>query len=127
MNNISSGNKVRKIAKTVIYQLELYGQLASVEWKEEKVRLTDMLISLLLGFTFFFCLLISLSSMVLLITWDTPYRSWAMAVLLCFYGFGLWFACYRFRSLGRRSSEVFSDIREELAVDIALLRNKIDQ
>lgn len=127
MNNISSGNKVRKIAKTVIYQLELYGQLASVEWKEEKIRLTDMLISLLLGFTFFFCLLISLSSMVLLISWDTQYRNWAMAVLLCFYGLGFWFACYRFRSLGRRGSEVFSDIREELAVDIALLRNKIDQ
>lgn len=71
MTNISSGNKLRRVAKTVIYQLDLYGQLASVEGKEEKIRLTGMLISLLLGFAFFFCLLFALSSMVLMYSWNT--------------------------------------------------------
>lgn len=127
MINMSSGNKLRKVAKTVICQLDLYRQLASVEWKEEKTRLTGMLICMLLGFTFFFCLLFALSSLVLLFSWDTQYRNWAIAALVCFYGLGIWFAWYRFRNLDNRGNQAFSATREELAVDITLLRNKIDQ
>jgi uncharacterized membrane protein YqjE len=127
MTNSGSGNKLRRVAKTVMYQLDLYGQLASVEWKVEKSRLTSMLISLMLGFTFFFSLLFALSSLVLMLSWDTQYRSWAMAALVCFYGLGVWFSWYRFRSLDNRGSQAFSDTREEIAIDIALLRDKMEQ
>ncbi|MEX2489562.1 MAG: phage holin family protein [Pseudomonadales bacterium] len=124
---MSSGNKLRRVAKTVFYQLDLYGKLLSVEWEEEKSRLTGMLISLLLGFIFFFCLLFTLSSMLLVFAWDTQYRDWVMIALACFYGLGILFAWYRFRSLGNRAAQAFSDVREELATDIALLRNRMDQ
>jgi uncharacterized membrane protein YqjE len=124
---MSSGNKLRRVAKTVIYQLGLYRQLASVELKEERIRLTGMLISLLLGFAFFLFLLFALSGMVLMLSWDTQYRNWVMAALVCFYGLGVLLAWYRFRNLSNRGNQAFSATREELAVDIALLRNKIGQ
>lgn len=127
MSNIASGNKLRRVVKTVMYQFDLYGQLASVEWKEEKSRLTSMLISLMLGFTFFFSLLFALSSLVLMLSWDTQYRNWAMTALVCFYGLGVWFSWYWFRSLDNRGSQAFSDTRKEIAVDIALLHDKMDQ
>ena len=127
MTNMSSGNKLHSVAKTVMYQLDLYGQLASVEWKEEKNRLIGMLISLMLGFTFFFSLLFALSSLVLMFSWDTQYRNWAMIALVGFYGLGVWFAWYSFRKLDNRGNQAFSDTREEIAVDISLLREKIDQ
>lgn len=127
MISTSSGSKLRQVVKTVSHQLDLYSQLASVEWKEEKSRLTRMLIFLLLGFTFFFCLLFALSSMLLLYSWNTEYRSWAMAALVGLYGLGIWFSWYCFRKLGDRDNQAFSATREELAVDIALLRNIISQ
>jgi uncharacterized membrane protein YqjE len=127
MTNMSSGNKLRRVAKSVMYQFDLYGQLACVEWKEEKKRLTGMLISLMLGFTFFFSLLFALSSLVLMFSWDTQYRNWVMTALVCFYGLGVWFAWYSFRKLDNNGSQAFSDTREEIAEDIALLRKKMDQ
>lgn len=127
MTDMSPGSKLRRIANTLVYQLDLYGQLAGVEWKQEKRRLTGMLICLLLGFTFFFCLLFTLTSIVLMLSWDTQYRNWAMAALVGFYGLGVWFAWYRFRNLSDRGNQAFSATREELAMDIALLRNKMGQ
>lgn len=127
MTSMRTGNKLCRLANAVICQLNLYGQLAGVEWKEEKSRLAGMLISLLLGVTFFFFLLLGLSCMVLMFSWDTQYRNWAMIALVCFYGLGLWFAWYRFRSLDSRSNQAFSATREEIAVDIALLRKKMEQ
>lgn len=124
---MSSGNKMRRVANTVIYQLDLYRQLASVEWKEEKIRLTGMLFSLLLGFTFFFCLLLALSSIMLMLIWDTHYRHWGMFALVCFYGLGIWIAWYSFKKLAKRNDQAFSDTREEIAEDIAQLRKKMDQ
>lgn len=127
MTSMSSGNKLRKVAHTVMYQLDLYGQLACVEWKKEKTRLTGMLISLMMVFVFFVCLLFALSSLLVIFSWDTQYRTWVMIALAAFYGLGIWFSWHCFRKLDNLGNRAFSNTREEIAVDIALLREKMDQ
>lgn len=124
---MSSGNTLHRIANTVMVQFDLYRELASVEWRAEQSRLTAMLINLLLGFTFFLCLLLALSSMVLIFSWDTQYRHWAMSALVCFHGLGVLLAWYRLKKLGTQSNQAFSDTREELVADMALIRKRLNQ
>lgn len=44
--------RLRSVAKIVLTRLELHGQLASVEWAEERHRLLQLLAFSLLGFIF---------------------------------------------------------------------------
>jgi uncharacterized membrane protein YqjE len=114
------------MANPVVDQLYLYGQLASMEWKAEQYRLTGMLISLMLCSTFLLCLLIALSGLVILFSWDTLYRYWAITALVGFHGLGTLLACFVFRKLASQGHLAFSDTREEIAVDIALLRQVLN-
>jgi uncharacterized membrane protein YqjE len=126
MSNLRAGHNSGTVTNALIAQAGLYIQLAAVEWKEEKIRLTAMLVCLLLGFTFLFCLLLTFSVWALLYSWETPYRFWSLAGLVCVYGLGVGYSGYRFRALGRQSDKAFADTREELAIDIALLRNRLE-
>lgn len=119
-------HKIRSVTNTLLAQASLYGQLAGVEWKEEKIRLMGMVACVLLGFTFLYCLLLTLSALVLVCAWDTQYRIGALVGVVLFHALGAGYAWYRFQALASRSDQAFADTREELAVDIELLRQRLE-
>lgn len=118
-----TAHKLRTILGALLTQGSLYGELIWVEWEEEKSRLLSMVMALLFGFTFLFCALLSISALVLIFSWDTSYRNLAIFGLLTFYGVGAILAFIRLSALAKRSYLAFTDTREELAADIALIRN----
>lgn len=122
-----TAHKLRTIVGALLTQGSLYGELVWVEWEEEKSRLLAMVMAMLLGFTFLFCALLSISALILIFSWDTAYRNFAIFGLIAFYTLGAAFAFMRLSALSKRSYLAFADTREELAADITLIRNKLDQ
>jgi uncharacterized membrane protein YqjE len=118
--------KLRSLTRALAGHAGLYRELIHVEWQEEKARLLNMLLAIFLGFTFLFCLLLSIGALVLLYSWQTPYRTIAVVGLLLFYGVGIAFAVFRFNALANRGYLAFADTREELATDFVLVRNKLE-
>jgi uncharacterized membrane protein YqjE len=106
-------------------QATLYGQLAKVEWAEEKGRLFQMLALVLLAFACLLCTMLLVGILVLVFSWDTPYRTPAALALIAAYVSAIGIAWYRLKILTARSSQVFAATRAELAADIALLRSKL--
>lgn len=104
-------------------QASLHGQLAQVEWEEEKNRLLRMLVVTLLGFACLLCVLSFSGGLLLAATWDTAYRIPAAAGLVVAYGFGVAVAWQRFQALSALGGKVFAASREELAADAALLKS----
>jgi uncharacterized membrane protein YqjE len=102
----------------------LHGELARIEWAEERIRLLQMLVALLLGVVFLMVGLVCISALVLVLAWDTPYRMAALVLLVAFHGCGVGIAWWRFRILSARSEQAFAATREELAADFALLGSK---
>ena len=122
-----TAHKLRTLVAALLTQGSLYGELIWVEWEEEKSRLLAMVLAMLLGFTFLFCALLFISALILIFSWDTAYRSFAIFGLIGFYTLGAGVAFFRLSALARRSYLAFGDTREELATDIAFIRNKLDQ
>lgn len=106
-------------------QAALYGQLARVEWAEEKQRLLKMLALGLLAFTCLLCVLLLAGILVLVFSWDTAYRIPAAVALLAVYVSATAIASYRLRILMALGDEAFAATRAELAADITLLRSKL--
>src|SRR6476646_3934937 len=77
-------------------QARLHGQLAQVEWEEEKNRLLQMLIVILLGFACLLCVMLFAGGLLLAATWDTPYWIAAAGGLLLALEFGMAAAWRRF-------------------------------
>ena len=109
----------------LLAQTALHGQLARVEWAEERNRLLHMLLTTLFGFACALTLLLLCNTLVLVLSWDTPYRIPTLLGLLLVHGLGFAVACHRFRLLAARSCESFAAIREELAADLALLKSRL--
>ena len=84
-----------------------------------------MLLTTLLGFACVLCLLIFGGVLVVVCSWETPYRIHAIVALMVIYALGLAFACYRFKTLSALGSQAFLATREELAADIALIKSKL--
>src|SRR5579862_5156150 len=55
-------------------QLILHGELARVEWVEEKNRLLQMLVGAILGFACLLCIMLSAGGLLLALCWETAYR-----------------------------------------------------
>jgi uncharacterized membrane protein YqjE len=106
-------------------QAALYGQLARVEWAEEKRRLLQMLVLGLLAFTCLLCVLLLAGILVLVFSWDTAYRIPAAMALFAVYVSATAGAWYRLQILMARAGEAFAATRTELAADITLLRSKL--
>jgi uncharacterized membrane protein YqjE len=104
-------------------QADLHGQLARVEWAEQKERLLKMLVLALLCYTGVLCVMLLVGALVLAFSWDTEYRIPIALALVAIYGLGTFLAWQRFRTLSARSSEAFAGTREELAADLAVLRS----
>ena len=105
-------------------QAGLHGQLARVEWEEEKNRLLKMLAVTLLGFACLLCVLLFAGGLVLAATWETAYRIHAVAGLLVLYAVGTAAAWRRFHALSALSGQIFAASREEFAADAAMLRTR---
>ncbi len=127
MNPEQSKAAVGSTTSAVLAQAVLYGQLAWVELGVEKDRLLQMLLLLLVGFSLLTSLLVAGTIWVLLVSWDTPYRtavlvSTGLLHVAVFAGISL-----RFLALIRMGHQAFCDTREELATDFALLRSRLEQ
>jgi uncharacterized membrane protein YqjE len=106
-------------------QLILHGQLARVEWVEEKNRLLQMLVGAILGFACLLCIMLAAGGLLLALCWETVYRIPVAATLLSLYGLGAALAWRRFSALSALSSGSFATTRTELAADLALIRSRL--
>jgi len=125
INPLDAIRMLRSSGAALFAHAALHGQLARVEWAEEKNRLLAMLAAGLLGFASLLCVMLIGAALVLAFSWDTVYRVPAAVALIAVYALGLGFAWHRFRALSARSGQAFAATREEFAADLALLKSKL--
>jgi uncharacterized membrane protein YqjE len=125
INALGAIRTLRSAGGALIDQVALHGQLAQVEWGEEKNRLLRMLAGAALGFACLLCVMLSLGVLALALCWETVYRIPSAAVLVALYGLGIGFAWRRFAALSALGGQSFAATRIELAADLALLRSKL--
>jgi len=125
INALNAIRTVRSAGGALFDQVALHGQLAQVEWGEEKNRLLKMLVGAVLGFACLLCVMLSLGAVALALCWEMAYRIPVAAVLVALYGLGTGFAWRRFAALSALSGQSFAATRVELAADLALLRSKL--
>lgn len=116
---------LRSAGSALSAQAALHGQLMRVEWEEEKSRLLQIIVMMLIAFVCGLCIFIFFGILVLATCWDTPYRIHSLAAVIASYALGIGFAYYKIRQLAARGSQAFIATREELAADIALIRSKL--
>lgn len=103
-------------------QASLHGQLARIDWEDDKRRLLKMLAITLLGFACLLCALLFAGGLLLAAIWGTAYRVPAVAGLVLLYSLGVVTAWQRFQALSALGAQAFAASREELATDAALLK-----
>ena len=106
----------------LLNQAGLHGQLARLEWAEEKSRLHQMLITGLMGFASLLSFMIFIGILVMATTWDTAYRLPGIIGVVAVYGLATGLAWRRLRRLSALGKEAFAATREEFAEDMALFR-----
>lgn len=106
----------------LLVQAVLHGQLAAIEWEEEKHRLQRMLALTLAGFAGLLCTLLFAGALALSASWETGYRMHVLALLILLSGFATAAAWQQFGIRASAGGRTFSASREELAADIALLK-----
>ena len=99
MQMLDAVRHLRSAGGALLTQVSLHGQLASVEWEEEKTRLLKMLVVLLLGFACLLCFMLFTSALVLAFTWATAYRIPAVLGLIAIHALGCGLAWQRFQAL----------------------------
>jgi uncharacterized membrane protein YqjE len=103
----------------------LLAKLAQVEWTTEKLRLARLFALSLFAVVMSVVLLLTISSLVMVAVWDTPYR-WAVALaLVVIYATGLMLSLRRLRQLVSIEESAFAGTREELAAGFALLKQRL--
>ena len=122
INPLGKVRVLRSAGSALFAQALLHGQLAHIEWEEEKNRLLKMLVIALLGFACFLGALLFTGALVLAATWETAYRIHAVACLVLVYGFGTAVAWWRFQVWAALGDQAFAASREELAADAVLLK-----
>ncbi|MBA3582019.1 MAG: phage holin family protein [Gammaproteobacteria bacterium] len=125
VNPLDAIRILRSAGGALIGQISLYGQLAEVEWAEEKERLFKMGLILLGGLACLLCAMLFVGVVVLMLSWNTEYRLIAGVSLIFVYLAGLGVAYKYFNSCLKRSVRAFSATREEIAADIEMLRSKV--
>ncbi len=125
INPLDVVRMLRSAGAALFSQAALHGQLARVEWAEEKDRLLKLLLVGLLGFAGLLCVMLFAGALVLAFSWDTAYRIPAAIALIVAYGLGTGFAWSRLQLLSAQGSQAFAATREELAADLSLLKSKL--
>lgn len=124
-NPLDAIRLLRSAGGALFAQATLHGQLARVEWAEEKTRLMNMAVAALAGFAFLLCFLLFAGGLVIALSWDTQYRVAAVSVLAVIYALAAFIAWRRFQALSAMSDQAFAATREEIAADIALIKSKL--
>jgi uncharacterized membrane protein YqjE len=109
----------------LLLQALLLGQLAHIEWQQEKQRLLQMFAAALLGFAGLLCVLLFAGGLVLLATWNTPYRLATLAGVVVVCAAGTVAAWRHFQRMAALGGQAFAALREELAADAALLKRNL--
>jgi uncharacterized membrane protein YqjE len=117
--------RLRPAAQALLAQLQLLGQLAQVEWAEERQRLTGMLLAALLGAIFMLCTMLLIGALVLMLSWDTVYRIPSVLVMLTACAIAMGVMWRRVRVLSSDSEFSFAATRAELALDIELIKSRL--
>ena len=125
INAMRAIRTLRSAGGALFDQVALHGQLAQVEWGEEKNRLLKMLVGAVLGFACLLCVMLALGALALALCWETVYRIPVAAVLVALYGLATGFVWRRLVALSALSGQSFAATRVELAADVALLRSKL--
>jgi len=115
------------VLDSALSQTALHGQLAWIELTEEKNRIFRQLALMLFGFLLLFCSLLSVSTLIIILCWGTP---WLMPVVVMqpvIYLMGALLLLRRFRQVQASGDQAFSVTRRELAADLALIRAKAKQ
>ena len=125
INLLNAIRTLRSAGGALFAQAALLGQLAQVEWAEEKARLLTMMIFALLGFAALLCLMIFAGGLMLACTWETAYRLPAAIILIAAYGLLTGLAWRRLQALAAVGGQAFNATRAEFAADMALLKGKL--
>ena len=111
---------------TILSQTVLHGQLVWIELTEEKDRIFLQLAVMLLGFILLFCSLLSISALLMILSWETDWRIFTILALSAFYLVGALLALQQFRRVKALGEFAFADTRRELNTDVALMRSRGD-
>ncbi len=125
INALGAIRILRSAGGALFDQVALHGQLAQVEWREEKSRLLKMLAGAVLGLASLLCVMLSAGALVLGLCWETSYRIPAAAALVALYGVATLFAWRRLSAVAALGGRSFAATRAELAADLALLRSRL--
>jgi uncharacterized membrane protein YqjE len=125
INALGAIRILRSAGGALFDQIALHGQLAQVEWDEEKNRLLKMLAGAVLGLACLLSVMLTVGALVLALCWETLYRVPAATALVGVYALGTGLAWRRFSTLSALSGQTFAATRVELAADLALLRSKL--
>lgn len=116
---------LRSAGSALFAQAALHGQLARIEWAEEKARLLKLLVTAMLGMACLLCAMLFVGVLVLAVSWETDYRIHAVVALIAFYGVGIVVAVHCMQTLAALGERSFAATREELAADIELIRSQL--
>lgn len=125
INLLNAIRTLRSAGGALFAQAALLGQLAQVEWAEEKARLLTMMVFALLGFAALLCLMIFAGVLVLACSWETAFRLPVAMILLALYGFITGLAWRRLHALAALGGHSFAATRAEFSADMALLKGKL--
>jgi len=114
-----------KAGADVFTQAALHGQLAQIEWAEEKNRLFKLGLFAALSFVSFLFVMLFGSLLALALSWDTPYRLHALLMIMVFYMLLTVVAWRRFKLLSALGSKRFAATREEISLDLEMLKGHL--
>jgi len=124
-NPLSALRLLRSAGKALLGQAGLYGQLARLEWVEEKHRLMKMLVAGMLLFACLLCFMFFAGFLVLALSWNTPYFFAAIILMIAIYALGLGIAMHILKTHASQGEKSFMATRQEFAADIALIKSKL--
>jgi uncharacterized membrane protein YqjE len=117
--------RLRSVSGDLAAQLGLHGQLAKVEWADEKLRLGRLLKAALLGVAFLVSTCIFGGVLLLTLGWRGGFLIPAAIVLVVLYAGGTLLAWLKVRALLALSVHSFAASRAEFAADIAMIRSRL--
>jgi uncharacterized membrane protein YqjE len=115
----------RSAGNALFAQAALHGQLARVEWAEEKSRLLRMAVFGVLVFACLLCVMLFAGVLVLAVSWDSVYRIPALIAVIAVYALGGGVAWHYLQALAALGEQAFAATREEIAADLAMLKSRL--
>jgi uncharacterized membrane protein YqjE len=116
---------LRRACRALFSQAALHGQLARIEWAEEKNRLLKIFVAALLGFACLLCIMLLTAVLALMFSWATEYRIPVLILMIVLYGIGAGMAWKRLQYLIAKGDQTFAATLDELAADANLFKSHL--